>query len=65
MEQGNEKKQCILIVDDSEINRSFLTDIIGSEFITLEAENGARAIEMLHRHLQDISLVLLILLCLR
>lgn len=59
MEQGNEKKQCILIVDDSEINRSFLADIIGSEFITLEAENGARAIEMLHRHLQDISLVLL------
>ena len=52
-------KQKILIVDDSEINRSFLTDIIGSEFITLEAENGARAIEMLHRHLQDISLVLL------
>ena len=33
-------KQKILIVDDSEMNRSILADILGDEYEILEAQNG-------------------------
>ena len=38
------KKQTILIVDDSAMNRALLADMIGDEYEILEAENGLRAI---------------------
>ena len=51
-------KQKILIVDDSEINRALLKEILGDSYEYLEAENGVRAVEIL-RGRADISLVLL------
>lgn len=53
-----EPKQKILIVDDSEINRAMLKEILGEGYEYLEAENGLRAIEILRRR-TDIALVLL------
>ncbi len=53
------RKQKILIVDDSEINRSILADILGAEYEILEAEDGIGAIETLQKYAIDISLVLL------
>lgn len=53
-----EPKQKILIVDDSEINRAMLKEILGESYEYLEAENGLRAIEILRRR-TDIALVLL------
>lgn len=53
-----EPKQKILIVDDSEINRAILKEILGEGYEYLEAENGLRAIEILRRR-TDIALVLL------
>ena len=41
-----EPKQKILIVDDSEINRAMLKEILGEGYEYLEAENGLRAIEI-------------------
>ena len=38
-----EPKQKILIVDDSEINRAMLKEILGEGYEYLEAENGLRA----------------------
>lgn len=52
------EKSTILIVDDSELNRTVLADILGDEYNFIEAENGARAIELLRTH-TDIDLILL------
>ena len=49
----------ILIVDDSEINRSLLSDMLSDEYEILEAENGMEASAILHDREQEIALVLL------
>ena len=54
-ENGNIRKK-ILIVDDSEINRSLLSDMLADEYEIIEAENGMEASAILHEHEQDISL---------
>lgn len=41
------------------MNRSILTDMLGDEYEIIEAEDGAAAIAALHKHLLNISLVLL------
>lgn len=53
------KGQKILIVDDSEINRALLREILGDEYTILEAENGVRAVELIYANRDDLSLVLL------
>lgn len=53
------EKQKILIADDSEINRSILSDMIGEEYEILEAENGKKALEIIAENSQTISLILL------
>ncbi len=58
MENAEQKKK-ILIVDDSELNRSLLSDMLLSEFDILEAENGKEAIALLHNNEDRIALVLL------
>ncbi len=52
-------KQKILIVDDSEMNRSILADMLGDEYEILEAENGNEGVAMLQKRGSEISLVLL------
>lgn len=52
-------KQKILIADDSEINRSILADMIGEEYEILEAENGTKALDIISKNSQTISLILL------
>ncbi len=49
----------ILIVDDSEMNREILTDMLAGEYEILEAENGSEAITVLQERNTEISLVLL------
>ncbi len=58
MKETFDKKK-ILIVDDSEINRSLLSDMLADEYEIIEAENGMEASAILHEHEQDISLMLL------
>ena len=53
------KKETILIIDDSEMNRSILADILGDSYDILEAEDGIQAVEVLEQHHADIGLVLL------
>lgn len=58
--QNNEKpKEKILIVDDSEMNRSILADMLGGEYEILEAEDGVQAVATLQKQAEEISLVLL------
>ena len=53
------EKQKILIVDDSEMNRSLLADILEEQYDVVEAENGVEAITLLSRQRADFSLLLL------
>ena len=49
----------VLIVDDSELNRSLLADMLCNEYEILEAENGLQAIRILEFYQFEISLILL------
>lgn len=52
-------KQQILIVDDSEMNREILKEILKEDYRILEAANGEECLEQLERYGTGISLVLL------
>ena len=52
-------KRSILIVDDSELNRALLSDMLSSDYDIIEAENGVEAIRILHEKELEISLMLL------
>ena len=56
---NKEQKQKILIVDDSELNRAILADMLGDEYEIIEAENGLAAVGTLQQLETEISLVLL------
>lgn len=49
----------ILIVDDSEMNRCILSEMLGADYDILEATNGEEAIKLLRQYKTGISLVLL------
>ena len=52
-------KNKILIVDDAEINRSLLADILSVEYDIMEASNGMEAVSLLNQYHADLSLILL------
>lgn len=52
-------KNQILIIDDSEMNRDLLRDILEVDYDVLEAENGKAALDILYREREKISAVLL------
>ena len=54
-----EQKQQVLIVDDSEMNRAILSEILRGDYRILEAADGEECLEKLHQHMGDIALVLL------
>ncbi|MCQ5128566.1 response regulator [Butyricicoccus faecihominis] len=53
------KQGTILIVDDTEMNRAMLADMLADDYQIIEASNGAEAVEALKRRQDEISLVLL------
>ncbi|MCI8413773.1 MAG: diguanylate cyclase [Clostridia bacterium] len=55
----NNAKKKILIVDDSELNRSLLSDMLSDSFEIVEAENGMEAMTILHEQELEICLMLL------
>lgn len=54
-----DKKYKILIVDDAEMNRMILADMLSEQYEILEASDGKEAISVLEKYQMDISLVLL------
>lgn len=52
-------KDKVLIVDDSELNREFLSDILEDDYELLLSENGFDALIQMKNNLNDIALVLL------
>lgn len=53
------KRSKILLVDDTEINRSLLSDMLSEEYDILEAKNGSEAVAAVNRLHAEISLILL------
>ncbi|MGP8313107.1 diguanylate cyclase [Enterocloster aldenensis] len=53
------KRYKVLIVDDAEINRSLLSDMLREEYDILEASNGVEAVTLLNHYHSEISLALL------
>lgn len=59
LDHSTQTKQDILIVDDSEMNRAILAEMLGRDYIIHEAENGEEALQILRQYGTAISLVLL------
>jgi len=53
------KKQQILVVDDSEMNRGILIEMLKEEFDIIEAENGKEAVDKIRKYGKKLSVVLL------
>lgn len=53
------KKRKILVVDDSELNRSILTDMLKDDYEILEARDGIEAVAAVKQHDSEIALMLL------
>ena len=53
------QKQKILVVDDSEMNRALLVEILKDDFEIIEAENGKQGLELLGKYGKKIAVVLL------
>ena len=49
----------VLVVDDMEINREILTEILGEEYRVETAENGRMALEMIEKMQGILAVVLL------
>ena len=56
---STEQKKTILIVDDAELNRAVLSDILQEDYNIIEAADGTEAIEILKKNDASISLILL------
>lgn len=52
-------KNKILIVDDAELNRELLSEILSDEYDILEAENGKFGLEIIRKEKDNISAILL------
>ena len=59
IETFQSEKPSILIVDDSEMNRVILDEMLKDEYRVLEADNGRAALDMVDRYGDELSLVLL------
>ena len=59
MAEALQKKYKILIVDDSEINRMILSEILKNDYDIIEADSGEKALELLQNEEHEFSLVLL------
>ena len=59
IEAFQSEKPLVLIVDDSEMNRAILNEMLKDEYCILEADNGRTALDMVDRYGDELSLVML------
>ncbi|MEG2144853.1 MAG: response regulator, partial [Oscillospiraceae bacterium] len=53
------KKRTVLVVDDNDINRKILRNILAEEYYVVEAEDGLQAIVQLEKMVNEVALILL------
>ena len=49
------RKERVLLVDDSQLNRAMLAEILAGQFEILEAGNGAEALKLIQKYETGIS----------
>ena len=54
-----QRPQLVLVVDDFEINRDILGMILEDDYEVIYANNGKEALEAMHEHVNELSIVLL------
>lgn len=59
MNSSGQKNAQILVVDDSEMNREMLSDMLSDDYDIIQAANGEEALNILKERVYDIDLVLL------
>lgn len=59
LEASEFRKPLLLIVDDAEMNRMILREMLGDQYEVIEAVNGLEAVKLLQEHGKELSLVLL------
>lgn len=52
-------KKKIMVVEDNQLNREILSEILSERYTVLEAENGLAALKLLAQHRNDVALILL------
>ncbi|MBQ9412660.1 MAG: EAL domain-containing protein [Oscillospiraceae bacterium] len=57
--ETTERKRTVLVVEDNEMNREILTELLLDDYEVLEAENGQVGLDQLYARYEDISLVML------
>ena len=55
----DQRKRTVLIVEDNDMNREILYEILADDYHVLQAENGLEGLKQLEEHYGEISLVLL------
>lgn len=53
------RRRTVLVVEDNEMNRAILCELLADDYNVLEAENGLAGLEQMKRHSGEISLVML------
>ncbi len=53
------KRELVLIVDDSELNREILSNILKNEYDLIEAKSGEEAVAQIEKYRSELSVVLL------
>ena len=53
------RQKHILVVEDNELNREMLVDILSDQYVIHEAENGQAALDFLNHSREEIALILL------
>ena len=56
---ADEKKNCVLVIEDNEINRDLLEEILEDRYLVLTAENGREGLDKLNRYGQAVCVILL------
>lgn len=52
-------REKVLVVDDVELNRDILEEILKDEYTVIQAENGKRALEIIQNDQEEIAVILL------
>ncbi|MBR1660102.1 MAG: EAL domain-containing protein [Oscillospiraceae bacterium] len=58
-ESAVQRKRTVLVVEDNDMNREILCELLADDYHVLEAENGLVGLEQLEEHHGEISVVLL------
>lgn len=58
-DKGKKEKKTVLVVEDQQINRSIIHNILQQDYLVIEAEDGIKGLEILDQKYSEISAIIL------